>query len=129
MEQRHVKQEYLESELTSRLIRFAYDIFDELGYGLSERIYHRAYEQLLKSNGIQYSREKYGAITFKGSKIGKYFLDFLVEGKIALEFKVRNDIYYTDINQLLNYIKSEKLPLGLLIVFSKGGLKLKRIIN
>ena len=34
-------------------------------------------------------------------------MDFVVEN-VAIEFKVRNEIYQKDISQLLNYIKSER---------------------
>jgi len=129
MDNKYTSEEYLYSEITSKLIRFAYDIYDELGYGLPERVYHKAFEKLLEENDIKYQREKYGVVKFNGTNIGKYFLDFLIDGKVALEFKVRNEIYETDVNQLLNYIKLEKIRIGLLIVFTKNGLKLKRLIN
>jgi len=61
--------------------------------------------------------------------VGKYYLDFLVEGKVAVELKVRNEIYSTHVNQLLNYIKSENLKIGLLLAVSKNGVLLKRLIN
>ncbi|MCX6810378.1 MAG: GxxExxY protein [Candidatus Berkelbacteria bacterium] len=42
---------------------------------------------------IGYKRECYGAIKYDGKIIGKYFLDFLVEDQIAVELKIRNEIY------------------------------------
>lgn len=121
--------EYPASELTEKLIGFAYQIYKELGYGLLEKIYQRAFEECLESSSINYSREKYGKISFNNTVVGRYFLDFLVEGKVAVELKVRNEIYQSHIMQTLNYIKSEKLPVGLILVFAKNGLKIKRLAN
>jgi len=125
---KYIKKEYLDSELTSKLIRFAYDIYDQLGYGLPEKIYQRSFEKLLQNNSLVYQKEKYGKILFDNAIVGKYFLDFLVEG-VAVEFKVRNDIYQKDINQLLNYLKSENLKTGLIIALGKDGIKIKRLVN
>ena len=126
---KYIKPEYPESEFTSKLIRFVYDIYDELSYGLPERIYQKAFESLLNENNIGYSREKYGKIVFNNEIIGKYYIDFVIENKIAVEFKVRNEIYQKDINQLLNYLKSENLKLGLVIALTKDGPILKRVAN
>lgn len=129
MENKYIKKEYPLSDLTSQLIGFAYKIFDELGYGLPERVYQKSFETLLCKNKIKYNREKYGVIKFDDVKVGKYFIDFLIENKVAIEFKVRNEIYKKDISQLLNYIKSEKIKVGLVIAISKEGIKIKRLIN
>ena len=104
-------------------------LFLELGYGLPEKVYQQALEEELKTNKIQYCREKYGAITYKNQRIGKYFIDFLIEHRVAVELKVRNEIYQDHINQLLNYLKSEKLKVGLLLAISKNGILIKRIVN
>ena len=120
---------YLEVESTRKIIGIAFKVFNELGYGLKEKTYQHAIEAMFIELGIKYEKEKYGKILFHKRIIGKYFLDFLVADRIAVELKVSNDVYQKDTNQLLNYIKSENLPLGLLLVFSKGGVKIKRLVN
>lgn len=121
---KYINEKYPKSELTSRLIRFAYDIYDELGYGLPERVYQRSFEVLLDKNKLKYSKEKYGKIEFNGKVVGRYYVDFVVEN-VAVEFKIRNEVYQKDISQLLNYIKSEKLGTGLIVALGKDGIKIK----
>ena len=120
---------YPESDLTEKIIGWAYKVYRELGYGLPEKTYQRAFAECLKENKLKYSKEKYGKIVFNNITIGKYYLDFLIGDKVAVEFKVRGDIYETDTIQLLNYIKSEDIPIGLVVVFTKKGLKIKRLAN
>lgn len=120
---------YLEIELTQQIIGIAFKVYNELGYGLQEKTYQNAMEALFVEQKIKYRKEQYGKILFHGRIIGRYYLDFLVSDKLAVELKVSNQIYQKDVNQLLNYIKSEKLPLGLLLVFSKEGTKIKRLAN
>ncbi len=124
-----MKDKYPESKLTEKIIGCAFEVFKELGYGLAEKSYQSALAQEFQERNLQYSKEKYGNIIFKGKKIYKYYLDFLVENKVAVELKVRNEIYQKDVNQLLNYIRSEKIKLGLLIIFTKNGARVKRLIN
>lgn len=126
---KYVDKKYPCSLITSKIIASAYEVYDELGYGLREKTYQKAFAASFKSKDIDFKRECYGQIVFNGQPIGKYFLDFLVEGEVALELKVRSQIYQTDINQLLDYIKSKKLKVGLLIVVTKNGIKIKRLVN
>ena len=121
--------DYPESDLTEKIIKCAYLVYRELDYGLPEKVYQKAFAECLEDQNLGFTREKFGKILFDKVQVGKYFLDFFVENKIAIEFKVRNDIYETDVIQLLNYIESEKIKIGLLIVFTKKGLKIKRLAN
>ena len=121
--------DYPESELTEKIIKCAFLVYRQLGYGLPERVYQRAFAKCLEDQKFAFNREKFGKILFDDVTVGKYFLDFFIENKVAVEFKVRNDIYETDVIQLLNYIKSENIKIGLLIVFTKKGLKIKRLAN
>ena len=122
-------ERYPEKELTGKIIGCAFEVFKQLGYGLPEKTYQKALAESLNENNIKYSREKYGTIKFNDVTVGKYFLDFLVKNKVAVELKVRNDIYETDTIQLLNYLKSENIIVGLLIVITKKGARVKRLIN
>lgn len=115
--------------MTGRIIKCAFEVYNELSYGLPERIYQRAFEKSLAINNLSYKREVYGSITFKNQNIGRYYLNFLVENSVAVEMKVRNEIYQQDVIQLLNYLKAEKLTVGLIAVFTKNGVKIKRLAN
>ena len=123
------KQELLYKELSEKIISSVYSIFSELGYGHPEKVYQKAFELELKKSGLRYKRENYSLIKYDGEVAGKYFLDFLTEDKIAIEFKVRREIYESDWLQLLNYLKATDLKVGLLIIFTKEGPKIKRIVN
>ncbi|MCL5411113.1 MAG: GxxExxY protein [Patescibacteria group bacterium] len=124
-----IKKEYPLSNLTEQIISCAFEVYNQLGYGLPEKVYQKALAKNLEDKNLLYDREKYSLIKFNSCPVGKFFLDFLVENKVAVELKVRNEIYETDMTQLLNYLKSEKLKIGLLLVFTNKGVKIKRLIN
>lgn len=66
---------------------------------------------------------------FQGSIVGKYYIDFLINNKVVVELKVRNKMYEKDCSQILDYMKSQKIPTGLLILLTSEGVKIKRFVN
>ena len=123
------EQEYLFEDLSEKLIGFAFKIFKEMGYGHPEKIYQKCFESELANSNIVYQREKYSKIKYDGQVVGRYFLDFLIDDKIAVELKVRREIYENDWIQLLNYLKAKNLKVGLLLVFTKSKVVIKRLVN
>jgi GxxExxY protein len=106
-----------------------FQVFKELGYGFQEKYYHRAIATIFQELGIKFNHEVYHPIKFREKIIGRYFIDFLVDDKIALEIKVGKEFYPKDWRQLAAYLKAKNLPLGILILFTKDGVRFKRIAN
>lgn len=122
-------KDFLFGDLTKTIISSANLVFLELGYGYPEKIYQSALEKEFKKADLIFTREVYSKIKYDGEVVGRYFLDFLVEKKVAIEIKVRREIYESDWIQLLNYLKANDLRVGLLIIFTKYGIKIKRVMN
>ncbi len=116
-------------ELSDKVIGSAYRVYNNLGYGHPEKVYQKSLAVELDKQNIKYKRECYSKILYDGEVVGKYYLDFLIEEKMAVELKVRREIYKKDWMQLLNYLKATNLKVGITIVFSKNGLILKRVVN
>lgn len=106
-----------------------YEMYNELGFGFQEKYYQRAFEQLLIENKIAYQKELHFPIIFKEKIIGRYFIDFVLDKKVALEFKVCEDFKIDHVQQLLGYLRTNKLRLGLIVLITRKGIKFKRIIN
>jgi GxxExxY protein len=64
-----------------------------------------------------------------GKEIGEYILDFLYEDNIVIELKQGDGFSKRNINQIYSYLKATNLKLGLLINFTRNGVKFKRIVN
>ena len=116
-------------ELSYKLIGYAYEVFEELGPGHSEKTYQRAYSVQLRKYNHKFDEQVYYPIRFKDEIISKGFLDFKVEEKIIIELKKDEFFSKTHIEQVLDYLKRSGLKLSLLINFTKQGVKFKRIIN
>ncbi|MCX6810530.1 MAG: GxxExxY protein [Candidatus Berkelbacteria bacterium] len=116
------------NELSKKLIGLVFDTFNSLGSGYSERIYQNMFSEFLKDSGIKYVREKYSQLIVYDKRIGGHRVDFLIDDKIVVEMKCRNEIYPKDISQVLNYLKVNNVKLGLIFCFTIKGVKIKRLV-
>jgi GxxExxY protein len=66
---------------------------------------------------------------FGSEKIGINYLDFLIEDKIVLELKKGDYFNRATIKQVNQYLKTTKLKLALIAVFTSRGVKVKRLVN
>ncbi len=116
-------------DLSYELVGLSYEVYNDLGFGYQEKYYQRAYSLLLENCCKKYKKEQRCTILFEGRIIGRYFIDFVVEDIIVVEFKVGNDFHLQYIKQVLGYLKATGLRLGIIILFTKNGIRMKRIIN
>ena len=121
--------ELVEKELSYKIVGVLFEVYNKLGGGYQEKYYQRAVARELKNRSLKFTEQVKVPLNFKGESIGRYFLDFLVEGKVILEIKVVNRFYQRDIKQVLAYLKSTDVTLGVLANFSRNGLQLKRILR
>jgi GxxExxY protein len=116
-------------ELSYIIVGILFKVYNELGGGYQEKYYQRAVALELKRHNISFREQVPIDLIYKENKIGKYYLDFVIENKIVLEIKVTPRFYSRDIKQILAYLKRTGLMLGILASFSKGELKFKRILK
>ncbi len=116
-------------ELSYQIIGAAFNVFNELGWGFSEKDYQSALAKEFEGKSIKFKREVYIPINYKDSLIKKYYADFVVDEKILVELKVVPRLGYFHLRQLLNYLKLSGLRLGILIYFSREGIKYRRVLN
>jgi GxxExxY protein len=74
-------------ELSYKIMGTLFKVHNKLGPKFQEKYYQRAIEIELKKQKIPFAREKVIKLEYENEKIGKYFIDFVIDGKIALEIK------------------------------------------
>ena len=116
-------------ELSYKIIGILYDVYNTLGFGYQEKYYYRAIKEGLVSNKLAVKEQAHIPLQYKNSKIGRYFVDFIVEDKIVLELKRGDRFSRVNIEQVYGYLKSTGLKLGILANFTSDGIKFKRILN
>ena len=73
--------------LTEVIIGSFYDVYNELGYGFSEKVYENALSEELREKGLNVSQQEPIDVYFHGKKVGEYFADLVVNGKVVVELK------------------------------------------
>ena len=106
-----------------------FEVHNRLGGNFEEKYYQRAVEKMFKLNKLKYDRELLANISFEGDRIGKYFLDFLVEDKVVVELKAVPRLLPIHFRQVRSYLKVKKLELGILANFRSEKLVFKRVLN
>ncbi len=106
-----------------------FKVHSELGGRYQEKYYQRAIARALEKEGLRFKKEISVDLKFDEFKIGKYFLDFLIDKKIILEIKAIPRLNPLDFKQISAYLKACHLELGIIANFRGPKLTYKRILN
>ena len=118
----------LYEELSKKILEAYFNVFKHLTTGLLESVYEKALCIEFDEMGIPYERQKRLQITYKGSIIGEFVSDLVVDNKIILELKSIPQLTPANTAQLINYLKITGMPVGYLLNFGEGR-DYKRILN
>lgn len=108
----------LYEELTYKIIGAGQEVYKELGPGYLESVYEDALCYELNSLNIDYQRQLELDVHYKDIIFERRFrADLLVEKKVLVENKAIKKITLQDEAQLINYLKTTNLKVGLLFNF------------
>jgi GxxExxY protein len=116
-------------ELTKSIIGIYYNVYNELGFGFLEKVYHKALLIELRKNGYKINSEKKVNVYYKNEVVGEYIPDIIINEAVIVELKCVE--YLTDIheNQLLNYLKATDCEVGLILNFGKDPQFIRKIFT
>jgi GxxExxY protein len=113
---------------TEQIIGFSFDVLNELGHGLNEKIYENALTVLFKQNAIAFDQQRRFPVVFRGAQVGEFVPDLVVHGSIIVDAKVIDRITDHERGQILNYLRICKLRVGLILNFKKARLEWERVV-
>jgi GxxExxY protein len=118
------------NEAASRAIDGALQVHRALGPGFKEKIYHRAFCLELDSRGVHFETEKAVLVKYKTWEIPGQKIDLIVEGCVLVEIKAIPRLKEIHRSQIISYLRTTGLRLGLLINFNTRLMKhgLRRVI-
>jgi GxxExxY protein len=105
------------ADLTEKIIGVFYDVYNKLGYGFLECIYEESLAIALHEAGLTANRQIPLPVWFRGHKVGELRADVLVENSVLLELKSARSSDPTHEAQLLHYLKSTEIEVGMLLNF------------
>lgn len=118
-------------ELTEKIIGAAIEVHKTLGCGLLESIYEEALCVELMYRDIQFERQVFIDVVYKGTIIKGQRLDLLVNKEVIVELKSVSLLPDVAMAQVLSYLKATGLKRALLINFGEQRLVdgIRRISN
>jgi GxxExxY protein len=113
-------------ELTEMIIGCAMRVHSTLGPGFLESVYQKALVHELLKAGLKVECEKPITVHYDGVAVGVFAADILVEDRVILELKANQTLAPANEVQLVNYLTSTNIDVGLLLNFGAGRLEFKR---
>jgi GxxExxY protein len=108
----------LHENLTFRIIGAAQEIYHQLGAGYLESVYEDALCYELDLTRIPFRRQVDLDVRYKDALFkGRFRADLLVDEKVLIENKAIRNLTSQDEGQLINYLKTTGLRVGLLFNF------------
>jgi GxxExxY protein len=113
-----------------RLMGAAFEVYNQLGYGMAEEIYQQSLEIELTLQGIPFQSKHALTVFYKCQELNtRYIPDLFVFGGIVVELKAVAELTSEHEAQLFNYMRIARQVVGYLINFGhKGELQWKRFI-
>jgi GxxExxY protein len=121
--------DYVEA-IVERVIGCAIEVHRRLGPGLCEGIYEDAMTVELNLEGLSYDRQRQVVIHYRDMPLRAQRLDLVVENAVVVEIKAVEQLHSVHRAQLVSYIRSAGLQVGLLMNFNGEVLKgnIKRVV-
>ena len=123
------KEKLLHSVETSEILNCSFEVLNEIGHGLHEKIYENALVVEFELRGIPYSQQSEYDVGYKGVQVGKYVPDLIVYDKIVVDTKTVERITENERGKMLNYLKITGLKVGLIINFKHAKLEWLRVVR
>jgi GxxExxY protein len=105
------------SELTGKIIKAFYTVYNTLGYGFLEKVYENAMFVELQEMNLNVIKQAPIRVFYKEQEVGEYFADLIVENSVIIELKSAENLSKANESQLLNYLKATEIEVGLLMNF------------
>jgi GxxExxY protein len=113
-------------ELTEQIIGCAMKVHRTLGPGYLESVYQNALAHELRKARLQVECEQRLKVSYDGIIVGDFVADMLINGCVIIENKAIHSLLVAHEVQLVNYLTTTGIEVGLLLNFGAQSLEFKR---
>ncbi|GAA4327402.1 GxxExxY protein [Flaviaesturariibacter amylovorans] len=124
-----IYENYKHRELTSKIIKAFYIVYNQLGYGFLEKVYENAMAIVLRRMGLHCEQQTPVFVYFEGEEVGFFRADLLVENTVIAELKASEALCRGDEAQLVNYLRATEIEVGLLLGFCEEPVFRRRVFE
>ena len=120
------RRNHIHDDITQSIIGCAFEVINELGSGFLESVYENAMVLALSESGLRVQSQVPIPVMFRGKRVGDFYADLLVDGKVIVELKAVRSVVPEHQAQIINYLNATGVEVGLLINFGNSKLEVKR---
>ena len=113
---------------TEEIIGCAFNVLNEVGCGLNEKIYENSLVVEFKLRQIAFDQQRRYEVLYKGQFVGEFIPDLIAFSAVIVDAKVIDRITDHERGQMLNYLRITKLRVGLILNFKHARLEWERIV-
>jgi GxxExxY protein len=107
----------LHFEVTEKILGVFFEVYNELGGGFLESVYHEALRIALGQAGLRVVSQVLVPVHFRGEVVGNFRADLIVNDCVLLELKAISAFDREHEGQILHYLRATSLEVGLLLNF------------
>ncbi len=111
--------EYLHRDKTEKIIEAFFNVYNTLGYGFLEKVYHNSMLIELRRMKFECASQYPIRVFYDSFPVGDYYADIIVDDCVIIENKATERLVEENEFQLINYLKATNIEVGLLLNFGK----------
>jgi GxxExxY protein len=111
------ERRYKHQALTRRIIGIFFEVYNELGFGFLESVYHDAMCIALREEGLEVLPKFPLSVRFRGNVIGRFQPDMVINQAVLVELKAARRLGTPHTAQTLNYLRASTIEVALLLNF------------
>jgi len=111
-----------------QIVGCAIEVIKELGHGLHEKPYENALVVEFERRHIAIQQQRHFDVLYKGVKVAEFVPDLIVFAAVVVDAKVIDRITDHERGQMLNYLRTTKLRVGVILNFKNAKLEWERIV-
>ncbi len=77
----------LHKEITEKIIKSFYNVYNTLGYGFLEKVYENAMAIEVRKMGLEVRCQYPVSVFYEGEIVGEYYADIIVNDLVIIELK------------------------------------------
>jgi GxxExxY protein len=111
-----------------QVVGSAMEVLNVLGHGFHEKIYENALVVEFEIRGIPCLQQPHFDVLFKSRKVGEFVPDLIPYSQVVVDTKTIDRITDDERGQVINYLRTTKLRVAVILNFKHSRLEWERIV-
>lgn len=119
----------MHTEISNKVIRSCFKVYNTMGFGYLESVYEKCLMIEFEKEGLKAEFQKHINVNYDNKPVGQFIADFVIEDLIIIELKSIRQLSKIHEMQMVNYLTSTGVDIGLLINFGEESVEVKRKVR